>query len=315
MRTVILTHGDTDGVCSGAIALKAFPDAVLYFSKPVGLLEDLSIAEQGDRVIICDIAIDEVRCEELIDRLERLNEEGEVFYIDHHPPPKRISKMPGEVSYSDPNACASEMAYYTFRDLVPEDADLISIFGAVGDYADRTPGIRRLMNRWDERLAYMESGILSQAVIMLGRNYDAKRKVIKELIEMRLPSTVDWMLKLALRQCRVDLELREEVKRKLIVLKNLAYVVNPHGPLGKAASFAAAFGHRKVGVAVEIVRRRGKMLADMSIRALEDLNLNDLIRELAPKLGGAGGGHSRAAGARLPEETLQEFLHSLNFSL
>ncbi len=315
LRTVILTHGDTDGVCSGAMALKAFPGAILHFSKPVGLLEDLSIANEGDRVIICDIAINEIHCEELVGRLERLSEEGEVFYIDHHPPPRRISRIPGKVSYSDPDACASEMTYYTFRDLIPEDMDLVAIFGAVGDYADRTPGIRRLMDRWDERLAYMESGILSQAVIMLGRNYDAKRRVIRELVEMHIPSTVDWMLELALKQCRVDLELREEVKRKLIVLENLAYVVNPHGPLGKAASFAAAFGHRKVGVAVEIIKRRGKMLADMSIRALEDLDLNDLVRELTPKLGGEGGGHSRAAGARLPEETFKEFLRYLDSSL
>ena len=40
-KTLILTHGDSDGICSGAIAKTAYPDAYVYFTNPVSLLDEL----------------------------------------------------------------------------------------------------------------------------------------------------------------------------------------------------------------------------------------------------------------------------------
>ena len=55
--TVIFTHGDCDGICSGALALAAHKDAEIFFTNPVSLREDIDKAVDADRVIICDIAI------------------------------------------------------------------------------------------------------------------------------------------------------------------------------------------------------------------------------------------------------------------
>ena len=63
-KTLILTHGDSDGICSGAIAKTAYPDAYVYFTSPVSLLEKLNLIEDVETLIICDIAIDERYCSE-----------------------------------------------------------------------------------------------------------------------------------------------------------------------------------------------------------------------------------------------------------
>ena len=41
----IFTHGDVDGLCAGAIALAAYPDANVFFTHPYGLEGDLCEAK------------------------------------------------------------------------------------------------------------------------------------------------------------------------------------------------------------------------------------------------------------------------------
>lgn len=50
MGVRIFTHGD--GICAGAIALAANPDAHVFFTHPFGLIEDLNVAEDQDTVIV-----------------------------------------------------------------------------------------------------------------------------------------------------------------------------------------------------------------------------------------------------------------------
>jgi len=70
-KTLILTHGDSDGICSGAIAKSAYPEAY---------------------IIICDMAIEERHYSELHSTLEEFAEECNLYYIDHHPLPERWKK-------------------------------------------------------------------------------------------------------------------------------------------------------------------------------------------------------------------------------
>ena len=57
MRTIIFTHGDCDGVCSGALALAANPGARVFFSSPRSILSDLEEAKGFERLIASDLAI------------------------------------------------------------------------------------------------------------------------------------------------------------------------------------------------------------------------------------------------------------------
>jgi len=55
---------------------------------------------------------------------------------------------------------------------------------------------------------------------------------------------------------------------------------------------------------------------DMSLRTSEkDVDLNRMLRQVAPKHGGSGGGHPAASGARIPEEKFSDFIEDLDEAL
>jgi len=57
-------------------------------------------------------------------------------------------------------------------------------------------------------------------------------------------------------------------------------------------------------------------MIDMSLRACsEKIDLNRTLRQITTKLGGSGGGHPNAAGARIPKENFKKFLEELNRNL
>jgi len=310
MTTWILTHGDADGVCSGALALAANPNSHVYFTHPAGLAEDLNVVEPGDDLIVCDISFSENTLDEVLEKLRLVADRGQVIYIDHHPLPEGLNprEVPGKFVHKV-GVCASELAYQVFGDRLPRDMSRIAIYGAIGDYADDTPYIRRLVQDWDKRVLYFETGVLIQALDAIGRNYERKRGLVWMLSENTPPSADEELVQLALEQTRRDEELRLRVKEAVKTLGPIAYVLDIGGSQSKAAIYARAYAGKPVGLAGE--SKKDKMVVDMSLRAVGEVDLNVALRKLAPKFGGSGGGHPRAAGARIPIENFDAFLKAL----
>jgi single-stranded-DNA-specific exonuclease len=94
------------------------------------------------------------------------------------------------------------------------------------------------------------------------------------------------------------------------VLKNSAYIVNTNNSISKAAIYAASYGRREVGIAAEYRERKG--VYDLSIRSRGEVDVNRLLRFIAPRFGGSGGGHPLAAGARIPENSLNAFFRAFD---
>ncbi|OYT62688.1 MAG: phosphoesterase [Thermofilum sp. ex4484_15] len=314
MADWIITHGDGDGVASGALALAALGRARVYFSHPVGLYGDLrEVVKEGDRVVICDIALNEAHLGELIKLLRRLGERGEVIYIDHHPLPLKIGlpelkELPLNFIW-DKGPCSSELTFKFFEDTLDPDFDRVAIYGAIADYAFNTPFIRRALTRWDLRLIYFEAGVLSQGLEGSRGLHEFKRHVVEHLSRNLLPSSLSELLVRALIESLNEEEMRVRIKDRIVREGDVAYVLNPHGSLSKAATYVKVMSGAKVGIAGE--GRKGKII--MSLRTdIEGLDLNSVLRELTPKLGGSGGGHERAAGARVPEDKFKVFIEELN---
>lgn len=113
-------------------------------------------------------------------------------------------------------------------------------------------------------------------------------------------------------QATVIEEAREKLPKRLKVLKNIAFVEHPEASLGIMAFYAAVVSGMRVGVAIEV--KDG--WAVMSLRAKDPrVDLNSLLRNIAPSFKGHGGGHRSAAGARVPLENLTAFLSALDESL
>ena len=108
-KTIIFTHGDSDGICSGSIAKSAYPDADVFFTSPVSLSRRLEMAAGYENVIICDIAVDERACGELYQKLEKISEKQDLVYIDHHPLPEQCWDTPW--FHHNLQTCAAELTY------------------------------------------------------------------------------------------------------------------------------------------------------------------------------------------------------------
>ncbi|RLF06483.1 MAG: hypothetical protein DRJ64_04445 [Thermoprotei archaeon] len=104
-------------------------------------------------------------------------------------------------------------------------------------------------------------------------------------------------------------EMRIQLKNEMVVLRNIAYAIDPSGSPTRAARYLIGLSGKNIGVAIE--KRRN--IAIISVRARKDnIDLNIILRRLAPKHGGSGGGHPHAGGARIPLENLEKFIKELD---
>jgi len=311
IETIIFTHGDSDGICSGAIAKSAYPDSQVYFTSPVSLLQKLELAKGYRRVIICDIAIDERTSAELLQRLKEVAQESDLIYIDHHPVPE--NGWTESWLHNDPCACSSELTYKVLAKRLNRDVRRVAIYGAIGDYADDTDSVKQWCEDWDKRTLFFEAGALIQAVIYSGREFDFKRVLVEHLAKDRIPSSIPDVLVFAKKCSELEEQLRLRIKKQVKSLQNIAYVIDPKGYKSKSAIYAAAYGQRKVGASAEY--RQTKHAYDVSFRSRSPVDLNLILRDVAPRFGGTGGGLAEAAGARIPVANFKAFLNDLDTSI
>lgn len=312
-KCTIVAHGDGDGVSSASL-LKAYLESKgctieVYFSHPVGLLEDLkAFAQASSEVYIADIAVNELHAQELFALLEEMSKSKKVVYIDHHPLPEDYIR-PSGIEWVYSTCCsASELTYHYLskKNLDPEYAR-IALYGAIGDYLDETPWVREELMKWDKRSVYLEAGVLVQGLEGARRDYEFKRRVVNHLSKNALPSTMPELVEKSLKQAVEDENLRVWVKHNVVKYSVVAYVVNPPGSLGRAANYARIYGNARVGLALE----ERKEIYVSSLRGEPGVDLNRILRTLSRKLGISGGGHPSAAGARFKKELLQVFLEEL----
>jgi len=307
MKSIIFTHGDSDGLCAGALALAAFPDSPIYFTNAVSIMADIENAKGFDRVVISDIAINIPTSGQLKDRIDRLAAVAEVIYIDHHPLPEGFK---ADWLTSDLTSSASEMTYRYLKDRLPRDMNRVALYGAIGDYRDDSLSVYSLVQDWDKRSLYYQAGTLSQGIEIGRRDYDWKRYLIMQLAKNAQPSDIQDLAKNAQREAQSENEMRLRVRQDVIRMRNLSYVLDEKASIGKAAIYARVYGRTPVGLSAEY--REGRDVYDFSLRAIGRINLNPVISRVAPKHGGNGGGHPLAAGGRVPAGNLKEFLRDLD---
>lgn len=307
MRTIIFTHGDSDGICAGALALAAFPDSPIYFTNAVSILADLENAVGYDRAVICDIAINIPSSARLKERIDLLSAETEVVYLDHHPLPEGFS---ADWLISNVSSSASEMTYRHFKDILSSDLSRVALYGAIGDYRDDSLGIYNMVQNWDKRSLYYQAGTLSQGIEIGRRDYDWKRYLVMQLAKNVQPSDIPVLASNAIKASQLEDELRLNVKKDVLRLNNISYVIDQKACMSKAAIYARVYGGTPVGMSAEF--RNHRDVYDFSLRAVGDINLNLLVSRIAAKYGGNAGGHPLAAGGRVSAGRLKEFLKDLD---
>ncbi len=313
MGTVILTHGDGDGICAGAIALSRFPDAKVFFTKPVSLLKDLQGEAGEDRIIICDIALTRRDAGEII---KFLKGKGEVLYFDHHPVPRGIRERDVRDSVKlyvhDLNVSASELIYRHYQKDLPKERVWPALYGAIADYSEDTDFVRESMSDWDHRTIYFE---VASLVLGIKSNkfsrYEEKRRVVRTMASGGNPSDVRGLVDSAKWAVKREFRIYGFVKKGAKKLGRTGYVTDlpMFGFRGPSALFAATVTGSPVGLCIYTRRK----YLDVTIRKRTgNFKLNLLAEKAAEYVGGSGGGHMEAAGARIPPGSLERFLERIN---
>lgn len=315
-KWILLVHGDSDGVCCGALfygyLLSKGIKPLVYFTHPVGLAKDLlEFTSSGDNIFIADIALSEIHLSEINSILEKRARESEVIYIDHHPSPLsfNIHEIPHTTLIHDTCCSASELTYRYLETMgIDPDYSRVGLYGAIGDYVDETPWVKREIEKWDKRSIYYEAGVLIQSLEGSRKEYDLKRRIVELLASNRLPSSDPELLLRAFIQSRRDEELRIWVRKNIKVVNEVAYVENPPGSLGRAANYARVYSGKSIGIAYE--KRDNELV--ISLRSSRGIDLNKILRKISRELKCSGGGHPQAAGARVSIDKFRELLDLLN---
>ena len=312
MAVKILTHSDADGICAAAIAKARFPEADIWFTRPVALLKDLQAIQFGTVIIILDVAISETHKTQIFQRIKELAKGDEVIYIDHHPLPPGTLKndVPAtHVSHST-GASASELTFRFFRGDINPDLDRAALWGAISDYAVETDFVRAGLNKYDRRTIYMEAGLLSQALGEAAGDYHYKRDIVLKLAQSVPPSDIPEVVERAVKATKREWETWRYVKEHVKKEGNLAIVYDlPVGSLGKAALYALGTTGADIGICTRTVENE----VDLSARRREgvDIDLNTMLRHITARIGGSGGGHEGAAGATIPLELFETFMEAV----
>ncbi len=312
MAAKILAHGDTDGICSAALAKARFPEAEVWFTRPIALLRDLNKVELGTAVFILDIAVSETHKGEIFERMRELAQKDEVLYIDHHPlPPDTLKKdIPATQFAHEIGVSASEITFRLFKSDINPDLDRVALWGAIADYCEETEFVRDGLSKYDRRTIYMEAGLLSQALGEAGGNYPYKRDVVLKLAQGNPPTEIQEIVDRALKATKREWEVWRYVKGHVTREGNIAIIYDlPSGSLGKAALYALGV----TGVDVGICTRKDDDEVDVSMRrrAGAKVDLNEMLRHITARLGGSGGGHEGAAGATIPTNLFDTFLETV----
>jgi RecJ-like exonuclease len=246
--------------------------------------------------------------------LSKRSRTGEILYFDHH-------ELPGGMKESDikvtkyvhkTDVSASEIVFKHFQHDIPMERIWIALYGAIGDYEDDTEFAKDKIANWDRRALFFEVSTLILGIKNREfDSYEAKRRIVKTMARGENPSDVPGLVKSAKVAVTREFELYDYIKEHAKSSGKVGLIVNMprFGFRGPAALFAATVTECPMGLCVYDRENH----TDITARKRNtDIALNRVMEAAAEHVGGSGGGHSEAAGARIPAGTLKEFVEQVN---
>lgn len=308
----ILTHRDTDGICSAALATTVHPKAEIEFDDPFNLVPRLrALPKAWDTVIILDLGIDKAQVGRAVNAFREASKLHRIIYIDHHLLPPGITRrtLKCDTFIHRTDVSASELAMDFFKP--PAHLEYIALLGAIGDYQQYTPKMRKLEMKYGSRMTFLETYLIEEALDVSRGDAPYTRGIVKGLARGLWPSEIPGLISRAQLGMNQEVMLKEYVRKNCKKIgKKMAIVTDvPFMATGKAASHAV----RVMGVEVGIGTFRDGDWVRLSTRrdGMSKLDLDKLVGMAAAMVGGGGGGHAAAAGGRVPVEKFKDFLRIL----
>ncbi|UCH01738.1 MAG: hypothetical protein JSV20_07800 [Candidatus Bathyarchaeota archaeon] len=309
-KVICISHiKDVDG-CICAALIKRAINAGFLLTNYGNINQCLSnISNKYNAVYICDLGLNET----ILEELSRIRQFAELTYIDHHYLAEDILKSLGEMDIqviNDLRDCASVHTFNLFKDMLPREAGLLASYAAFSDRLENGPKATKIIKKHDRDFILFETMLLTYALEKA--NVSLKKRIVRQLSNLVYPHQIESIPELALEQAdRISL-LRKGLPSMASKLGNVAYVEAKGGSLGVIANLLLDVCDATIGICYET--NLEKQISDLSIRSKTCLkiNLGKMTTRLAKNLGGFGGGHPNASGARIPTSKLLEFITTIS---
>lgn len=312
-----ISHGkDVDGIASAAI-VKMAKGAKIFLVNYDKIIETLERIEDNSEVYVCDLGMNDSITEKFIEECKRITKNGRFTYIDHHILKPNIKKrlLAADIKLvHSRKECAGVLTYELLKKSVPKGASILACYAAITDYMDYQPIAKRLIGKYDRQLLLLESTMLAYALAYNGAKPQFGNKIVDAFQDLSFPHEIKDVSSLANKQAEKMKNIMKVVNKEAKLHKNFACMESTDPTIGLVANII--IGELNVPVAFAY-RHNPNGHYEMSFRARYDskVKLGKIIAKITPLVGGMGGGHNKACGARIPDNKLKSFIKSFSAEL
>lgn len=253
----LIAHGDADGLCSAAIALRRFPNAKVVFAEPTNINDLVNTVEKP--AIVLDVA--------------SAKPMTGLFIIDHHPAEKTGFKSNTEMMRDWPESSEYLIQLGQVGDSVPiqvpkyvrEDSDILyAVLGAISDVRD-ADRLRLLI------VKELAKGKRIQEITEVMEIYSEKKEEINKIISAAI----------------------EYAEKNAEFYKNALIITYPDAPQGYVGHIANSMKNRAFTIILIWSPQVGKTVVTIRARTRNGLEIIDKIKSIDKNFI-SGGGHSHA---------------------
>lgn len=303
----IITRGNVDGIVSAAIFLNRFPSAkVTFVTSPTAGAKVLSLDTSSDQIYLVDIA----PVPDLVEAVRTKRPCQSLTLVDHHP-----SSLTVDCTTLVKEGVSA--ANVLFHHLLPEVR--LRKLVAVADLVEYmpTPLLDEEMLRYGRQRVDQESMVLDFAWRLIIDDDRFRYIAAKALAQGVWPSQVD-----SVRRRYIQVVNEKRWPRALAKVDSSMKVRGPLGIMDEMDRSRTLYGFGTRAL-VEVAHRRGCGYAVMinprgkyssvSVRGIapESVDLGRFVEDFTSENGVDGGGHPKAAGARIPTGSGELFLDHL----
>jgi RecJ-like exonuclease len=303
----IITRGNVDGIVSAAIFLNRFPDAkVSFVTSPTAGAKALSLDTVSDEIYMVDLA----PVPDLVEAVRAHRDQQDLTLVDHHPSSLSVDCRTLVVE-------GVSAANVLFHHLHPEDG--LRKLVAVADLVEYmpTPLLDQEMRRYGRQRVDQESMVLDFSWRLIIDDDRFRYTAAKMLSQGLWPTQVD-----AVKRRYIQVVNEKRWPRALAKVESCLKVRGPLGVMDDMDRNRTLYGFGTRAL-VEVAYRRGCDYAVMinprgkyssvSVRGISPntVDLGRFVEDFTSENGVDGGGHPKAAGARIPSGSGELFLEHL----
>jgi len=317
-EVVCFSHAkDVDGLSSASIVKMATGASVVLVDYG-DIVEKLGSLGNTKEVYICDIGLNETLAVPFLKEIERIAAFASVHYIDHHPLNEKLTKQLNSLGvdlYHSLKESCSVLTYIKLSKELKKGAHILASYGAVTDYMDDAPYAKKLISRFDRQFILLESTLLTYSILGSGDETSFRSNIVDELSELRFPHEIRDVLKYSVKGLEKIAGLMIEVSAKGVKRNSIAIMEAKEGSAGIIANLLIGAFNTPIGVSYHLIKDED--LCEVSLRGSYDskYDLGKIVTQVTEMVGGIGGGHKKASGARIPSKSLNDFLDMIELKV